>query len=274
MKARKRTEVVLIAWGGLALMVLLLAVVAGCASKRAREMGADSGEKTAAEPTMAQMAAAGSGGSSGAAWAASAAHAADIQRQIIYTADMSVEVNDVSVSVGQVETTIEDVGGWLESKDGRTDQDDVATCTIRARVPAAKFDEAMATFRAMGDVRSERIDAQDVTDQLVDLEARLKVLRQEEATVAELFTRQGKIADVLEVERELSRIRGEIERGEATLRSLGERVAYSSISVTLQPLPSPFPAPSSARSVSGTWARTCSTPGGRLPRPSESWSSR
>lgn len=219
---------------------VLLAVVAGCASKGAREKGADSAEMIAAEPMMAQMAAAGSDTSSGATWAMSAAHAADIQRQIIYTAEMTTEVSDVAASVTQVEQTIEDVGGWLESKDGRNDQNDVATCTIRARVPASKFDEAMDTFRAMGDVRSERIDAQDVTDQLVDLEARLKVLRQEEATVAELFTRQGKIADVLEVERELSRIRGEIERSEATLRSLGERVAYSSISVTLQPLPSPL----------------------------------
>jgi multisubunit Na+/H+ antiporter MnhC subunit len=93
-------------------------------------------------------------------------------------------------------------------------------------------------LRTLGDVRSQSIKAEDVTRQMVDLEARLRNLRREEEVVAELFRRQGRIADVLEVERELSRVRGEIEQGESALAGLRDSVAYSTITITIQTRPS------------------------------------
>jgi len=168
----------------------------------------------------------------------STAYAAETKRQIIYTATMTVEAKDVESAMEAAEGLIDEYGGWLSSKDSHADADGNITGSITLRVPAARFEAAMAALRALGDVRSERVDSQDVTSQFVDLQARLKNLKREEEVVARLYERQGKIADVLQVERELARVRGEIEQIEAQLRSLGEQVAYSTISVSLVPVPS------------------------------------
>jgi hypothetical protein len=164
--------------------------------------------------------------------------AAAESREIIYTASMTVEVDDVGESARSVEELIKSSSGWLGSKTSRTDHQGNTSTTISMRVPAAKFDSVMDALRALGDVRSENINAEDVTKQVTDLEARLRNLRREEGVIADLFQRQGRIADVLEVERELSRVRGEIEQGQSTLAGLRESVRYSTITVTINTRPS------------------------------------
>ncbi|HJN17282.1 MAG TPA: DUF4349 domain-containing protein [Armatimonadota bacterium] len=173
------------------------------------------------------------GGMSAMDFISTAAETGEISRHVIYTADMSLWVKDVEASVTQVEAQVDEMGGWLQSKDAQVDYRDQPTCTIQIRVPRDKFRSTMANLRQMGEVRSERILPKDVTGQLNDLDARLKNLRREEEVVAALFEREGKISDVLEVERELARVRGEIERIEAALRTMAESVAFSSISVAL-----------------------------------------
>ena len=170
-------------------------------------------------------------------WLTTAAYADTPHRDIIYTAQMTVETDDVRGAVKKAEEAIRTAGGWLGSKNSNVDYDGNQTTTITLRIPATRFYTIMDELRALGDARFENIATQDVTQQVVDLDARLKNLHREEAVIAELFTRQGRITDVLQVEHELARVRGETEQGQATLKQLRESVAYCTITVTLQPKP-------------------------------------
>jgi hypothetical protein len=166
------------------------------------------------------------------------AQAAEARSEIIYTAQMTIEVDDVDAAATKVDGIYKAVDGKLGGGDEVTSPTGEKTTTITIRIPSAKFDEVVKELRTLGDVRSQSIKAEDVTRQMVDLEARLRNLRREEEVVAELFRRQGRIADVLEVERELSRVRGEIEQGESALAGLRDSVAYSTITITIQTRPS------------------------------------
>ncbi|MBM3497294.1 MAG: DUF4349 domain-containing protein [Armatimonadetes bacterium] len=168
----------------------------------------------------------------------SVAHAAEARREIIYTAALTVEVDDVDAAVAEGQQAAKAAGGWLGGKTAQVNGEGNKTATVTIRVPSAKFEALMETLRDLGDLRSENTRAEDVTRQMVDLEARLKNLRREEEVVAELFKRQGKITDVLQVEQELSRVRGQIEQIQGELGYLRENVAWSTITLTVNPKPS------------------------------------
>jgi hypothetical protein len=168
----------------------------------------------------------------------SVAQAAEARNEIIYTAQMTIEVDDVDAAATKVDGIYKAVGGKLGGGDEVTSPTGEKTTTITIRIPSAKFHDVVKELRALGDVRSLNIKADDVTRQMVDLEARLKNLRREEEVVAELFQRQGKITDVLQVEQELSRVRGEIEQAQGQWSYLRDSVAYSTVTVTIQTRPS------------------------------------
>lgn len=163
----------------------------------------------------------------------SAAYAAEIDRQIIYTADLTVEVQDVDVAADSIESTVDAAGGWVSQKRVQEYTAGERSCNITVRVPVGKFAEVYEAVCACGRVLSEGIETEDVTDEFVDLEARLKNLNREEGILLELFDRRGKVSDVLQVERELSRVRGEIERIQGRLKYLKDRVNYSTITAQL-----------------------------------------
>ncbi len=163
------------------------------------------------------------------------AEAAMPRQEIIYTGDLRVEVNDVAVAASQVEKTVAEAGGRSSDRQMSTDAEGHRTATITLRFPAAKFTPVHDALLKLGDVISDRVQSQDVGKQFVDLEARLKNSEREETVVAALFSREGKIGDVLQVERELARVRGEIEQVQGQLRYLKDQVAFSTLTVTLAP---------------------------------------
>jgi acetolactate synthase small subunit len=168
----------------------------------------------------------------------SVAHAAEARREIIYTAELTVEVNDVDDAVAEAQQAAKDVGGWLGGKTANVSDAGDKTATLTLRVASKKFDALMEQLRNLGDLRVENTRAEDVTRQLVDLEARLKNLRREEEVIAELFKRQGQITDVLQVEQELARVRGQIEQAQGEMNYLRENVAWSTITLTINTKPS------------------------------------
>jgi anti-sigma factor RsiW len=98
------------------------------------------------------------------------------------------------------------------------------------RVPAAELDSALADFRQLGRVENESQKGEDVTRQYADLVARLTNARNTEQRLTQILAqRTGKLSDVLDVERELSRVRGEIERMEAERRTTADQVAFATV---------------------------------------------
>jgi hypothetical protein len=168
------------------------------------------------------------------ALAANAA-AATPRREIIYTGETTLEVDDVEKTTGQVEKTLANVKGWVSGHQLNVDTEGRRVATIAMRIPAAQFSDVHDSLRRLGEVIHDEVRSQDVGMEFVDLEARARNLQREESVISGLFSRGGKIGDVLQVERELARVRGEIEQTQGRLRYLTDQVAFSTLSLTLTP---------------------------------------
>jgi hypothetical protein len=118
-------------------------------------------------------------------------------------------------------------------------RDQVRTATLELRIPAARWDEALKGLEPLGRVEAVNVAAEDVGEEYTDLTARVANARRlEERLLQLLATRTGKLEDVLAVERELARVREEVERMEGRMRYLRARAATSTLSVTIH---EPFP---------------------------------
>ena len=161
-------------------------------------------------------------------------------RMIIKTASLSVVVEDVQKSV-------EDIVSYIEKKDGflvtsNLDKSGLSlNGYISVRVPSALLEETMAYIKEMGDVKSEQVDGRDITEEYVDLEAKLGNLKATENQFLEIMKGAVKIEDVLAVQRELSYVRENIDSIEGRMKYLNESVDLSSISVYLATDPSNLP---------------------------------
>ena len=158
---------------------------------------------------------------------------------LIRTAQASVEVAALDTGVDVVRALAQRVGGYVADVSVQDGHDQPHSATLEVRMPAARFDDALAALRPLGNVESVNVSTADVGEEYVDVNARMDNARKlEERLIGLLATRTGKLRDVLDVERELSRVREEIERYEGRLRYLRTRAAVSTISVTVhEPIP-------------------------------------
>jgi len=155
-------------------------------------------------------------------------------RKVISTASMVVEVADVSKALTDVRTTAQNLGGFVENLSSSGDaQQQRATVTVR--VAQDRFFAAMDHISALGIVLSQNIGSQDVTEQFIDLKARLLTAQRQEQSLLTLLQKAQSVTDILTIERELTRIRADIERSQGQLNFLERRVDLATITVTLTP---------------------------------------
>ncbi|MEM8716555.1 MAG: DUF4349 domain-containing protein, partial [Cyanobacteria bacterium P01_G01_bin.4] len=156
--------------------------------------------------------------------------------QLIRTAQMTVVVDSLDVTLDRVSDLLSQHDGEILSLRESTPirEGDRHSAHLQLRVPQAQLDATVESLNAIGQVSSQSITAEDVSSQIVDYEARLRNLRRGEETVLALFERSGRLSDALEVSRELSNIRSQIEQTEAQLSYLQTRVTYSHITVQLE----------------------------------------
>ncbi len=155
-----------------------------------------------------------------------------IDRQIISSASLSIEVKAVGPVVEQIRVTAESLGGYIEqlSRSGSPEQEQ-ATLTIR--VPQDQFSTMLSRLEPLGRVQNQSLRSEDVTAQFIDLDARLKSLQREEESLMALLGKAQNVTDVLNIERELARVRSEIERIQGQLKFLQRRVDLATINVNL-----------------------------------------
>jgi hypothetical protein len=232
---------------GTALLVVLV-VLAGC-SGAGQSGGADSGslaETDVAEPQV-RANGGGSGGSAGSAEDGGSAPAAlSADRSIIRTGEMRLRVDDYEAARSNLTALTEARGGYVSDSVQEVHERDGAAWTtgrVVLRVPAENFSATMTAIEGEGQVLESRTSTQDVTDQVVDLQARLENLRAERDRLRTLYERANTTEDVLAVEERLSDVQTEIERTEARLQNLERQVAYSTITVHLSEPRPDRPAP-------------------------------
>lgn len=145
---------------------------------------------------------------------------------LIYTANITMAVYQVGTALEGVEQVARDAGGYLSVR-----QD----TSITVRVPRDRFDDAIARIEKLGDVTHRDIKAQDVTDEYVDLQARLKNAYAMRERLTELLSRAA-VKEAIDIEKELGRVTEDIERMEGRMKLLRDQIAFSTITVSFTPL--------------------------------------
>jgi hypothetical protein len=158
---------------------------------------------------------------------------------LIRTGHASVEVDSLDAAIASVRALAARLGGYVANSSVRMGEEQVRGAQLELRLPAEQFDAAIGGLDPVGEVETVDVQAQDVGEEFVDLSARLENARRLEARLIDILaTRTGRLEDVLAVERELARVREEIERMEGRLRYLQTRVAMSTLTVDVhEPAP-------------------------------------
>ena len=158
---------------------------------------------------------------------------------IIRTGQAFIEVEKVDPAVLKIQQLAARVGGYITNSSISGGRDQIRQATLEVKIPASKYDQAVGDLSTIGKVETVNSTAEDVGEEFVDVTARVNNARRlEERLITLLSTRTGKLDEVLRVERELARVREEIERYEGRLRFLGTRVATSTLTITVhEPAP-------------------------------------
>jgi Domain of unknown function (DUF4349) len=213
-------------------------LLASCSSYRSMEsasapMAADN--STGGVMNQASVPSAAPSDSSTAESANASAEVPRSQPQLIKAAELVITVDSVKATIDAVTAIARQQQGDLLGLQDQIPQDDSRhTASVQLRVPQDKLDVAMAELAKLGTVQRQSITAEDVSNQLVDYQARLRNLQRAEATVLTIMDRSGNVGDVLKVAQELNNIRSSIEQINAQLNDLQNRVAYSTITLSME----------------------------------------
>ena len=154
-------------------------------------------------------------------------------RKVIRTGRIELTVESVDASRGKLEALIETAGGYIDSTQVEQ-HGGTSTAVIVIRVPADAFGSLLPTLHQIGEVTAETTNAADITDQFVDTEAQLASAQQLEKRLLELATaKNGNLEQILAVEHELARVRGEIEGYQGHLKQWNDQVSLSTLTISL-----------------------------------------
>jgi len=162
------------------------------------------------------------------------------QRMVIKTATMTIQSDEPEATAARARSLIEQSGGFVVQSDTQTYASNANQVSLTLRVPAEKFDATLQALRELGEPVNESIRGQDVTEEFVDVQAQLRNQTKLEARFLALLESAQTVAETLEIERELARVRTEIDRLEGRSKYLRDQVAMSTINLTVRPTPKLF----------------------------------
>lgn len=158
--------------------------------------------------------------------------AAGRQRMVIKTANLDLEIEKYEPWMDEVQSLVKGFDGFLVSSSTRQAYENVKRGELTIRVPQSGFAELLERLKGSAvKVEGERVGGQDVTEEFFDLEARLGNQKRTEKRFLEILEVAKTVEEILNVERELSRVREQIERLEGRRRYLKDRVDLSTVSV-------------------------------------------
>ena len=145
----------------------------------------------------------------------------------------SLEVTSVSNAVFRVADIAEQTGGYVESKSNSGEK----SAEVTLRVPVDSLAPAMASLESIGRITSRCVSSENVTEQYVDIDARLKTMVALRDWLRALLDKAQDVKDILAIEKELSRVQADIDSIQARLKTFKGKVDLASISRRLLPLP-------------------------------------
>jgi hypothetical protein len=156
-----------------------------------------------------------------------------IPDKIIKTASLSVEVDEYNVAIKQIRAKVKQCNGYIAAED-ENNYSYMITNNITIRVLSKDFDNLVDSITTgVKKVNHKNVSSQDVTEEYVDIQARLKTKREVEARYSDLLKKANNIGDILQIEEKIRQIREEIEAKEGRLKYLTSQVEYSTIVLTV-----------------------------------------
>jgi hypothetical protein len=149
-------------------------------------------------------------------------------RRVIRTGAVAIEVEKFEETARRVLSIAEAAGGFVADS-SYVEEEGRPRGSFVLRVPASRFSEVVRQVETLGTVQRRQIGGQDVTEEFIDIEARVRNLERQEARLLTFMDRATKIPDLMAVEQEVGRVRGEIERLTGRLRLLANRVEFATI---------------------------------------------
>jgi len=232
-----------------ALLTVLLAILAGCGSgTQTNESMPDKGAgfdqaAPAAPPEMvreqSRVLADGS--------------LANVEQKLIRTAEIALDVENIDNALAEVRRIASIAGGHAAGL-SISGIDGERSAWLTLRVPVTKLDQVLADIEVVGKRTSLHMGDQDVTLHYVDLEARIRNAERQEERLLEILGKAETVEDILRVEQELARVRGQLETMTAEFRYLSDQVDFSTISVSLKETPTASPT-ITASGLRGVWQR-------------------
>ncbi|CAA9493313.1 MAG: hypothetical protein AVDCRST_MAG25-3486 [uncultured Rubrobacteraceae bacterium] len=259
------------------LLLLLALVVASCGGRggeegSARSAGPSAGYADEASPEPGLEAPPGSGAegkaTAGAAASSSASPAGSRVgaqggavlpgfdgEKIVKTAELGLRSTNVRGDASRAQEVAARFGGRVTSSriDGGGD---TASADLVLSVPSPEFEGALDELRGLGEVATDTVGGEDVTEEFVDLESRERNLLAAEESLLRLYEKATSVDDALSIERELTNLRGQVEVVQGRIQFLKDRTTTSRISLTIQPVEKPVEPRSAlepARVVSAAW---------------------
>ena len=221
-----------------AVVVVLLAgalVVGGCSRERASRfttVGARLDDKGASLTSGAGSSAADSAtATSGSVPVGRRVGSQGADRQVVYRGSLTVKVGHAASAADEARSLAEDAGGYLARSTADLEGDQ--RVEVELRVPAEAFDETMAAVGDLGEVQARKVGSDDVTDQVVDLQERLRNAKVSAVRLRELLAKAENISNVIAIEDRLTQRETEIEQLTGQLEVLRDQVAMSTVTATL-----------------------------------------
>jgi cbb3-type cytochrome oxidase subunit 3 len=153
------------------------------------------------------------------------------ERHIIRTGEYRFLVDDLDTARSRVHAMLHATEGFVQGEE-ENDWGDRLALVMRVRIPADKFNPGVQAIRSLGKLEHQLVQSSDVTSEWLDVEARLSAKRTLEQRYLDLVKQSNKVPELLEVERELGKVRADIESMEARMRGLGDQVAMSTLTIT------------------------------------------
>ena len=219
-------------------MPLLLGLVVGCGGSQPAKKPHGEAASDPAAPKVAKDAAGGAPGDKGAGEAAAVkAATAPADRKIVYTATIELIVRDLDEALPQVEKLVAAHKGYISKSEVRNDTGTRRVATFAIRVPVDAFAPTREGLLPLGTPERNALDSQDVTEEYVDVQARIKNLKEQEDKLNELLKekrKEEKLEDVIKVSDRIAEVRRDVERVQGRLNYLANMTTLATINLTLK----------------------------------------
>lgn len=154
-------------------------------------------------------------------------------KKIIKNAEMSFGVENTTTAETKVQELVVKYQGFVQSSNTYGAKEATSTDMV-VRIPADKFDSFTGELKSLGEVTQNKIYTTDVTEEYIDLAARQKNLKLQEERLQEMLKKSNTVDEMLKVEKELARVREEIEKSTGKLKYLENRISYSTATIHLR----------------------------------------